>query len=1385
MLKKDPAFLKDGYLKKIVKKPSPHSLNGGSMAFFPYRKSFLCYWLCPFVGFIYILKSVMPMETFSSPPVQFSPFMPSIRMPQREDGVAPLPSPSLDWESALQAGLFNRGRTVSMKGAAPGSVGWGRSIGMEKLRGLFNAEELSQTSSMETVNQNKNLHFFPESYSFSSSFSSANFSNTDNLQIRKDFCSPSETGQILRGSTISSKEPVGLKSTRNGQVLLTETLNRTGFYLESLENYLKQKNITSQDRPNKKLHSQSKNFKWFWFEIPIPKPRLQSGSTVQAWTGKPTRAFEKNNPGTKCLLNMKINLSLNLNNETSEQKDTPAPAYKSNQRLDLLGKSNGLRVPVPAGHPAREPSLIGESTAYSEAMRGFSSAGQAVRVGTSPKKGLLEQGVLIKERFGRELPANFPMFSKRGGIENPIVSYKKASFLLDHFYKKQLSLQPRQNGLRRYFQIEQSPLQGYRASQPSPKHRGSGPEVPVGSYRIVNDQKVSFLKQNSFDTQLSKKYLYQLLFEKLNKSLTNNVLIKNEDNKQSDVYNQIYNFITKSEYANFNYNTSQNGNSSLLWIPYDFIYNYKTLPFFRESNKITAETTAPKVTPAAASQSNQGWTGNPLTLLSPTKVGLRRGATPNGVASPYGKGPLFIPPEGALQSNKVGLHRGATPNGGGLRDKLPSGQMAFGYHGRQVAVMKLSHPLLFSLNEKKVSSSFLEYQSQKNSLNRKQENILLPLFYKKEQSPLVKSVPTGPGRLLSPALVRLSRGATPDAAAGVSREFICSNAYSSYSKVINLYMPKIKNMMLLSHIYNKKQNLSNINSSHNVVLTSSNIYVKKNHKMTHIPKIEKLCRSFLSIKSPLENRLKGPTKVGLSRGVPRGCLGLLKSQIINKWKNEQTTVLLPLSSPPDQRLGGGKWGSSLGPLKPHFNPLSLKYSPRLIVQNRLVLSVRSLNYAARRNRPVPVLPTAEAVGRTGIKGPGWYPLSRRDWPQRENVVAPLPSPSLDWEAPALQTGFDKNDMNLSAKTPKSNQKQHRKKKITKQTNERKKRTRLTARPLWIRYRIFNSLYTKRYIRKTQWNIAKNEKVMPIQKSNLFRLQNRVFALSQSKVRLGGGATPAAGSLMGQPSGAGGVVNTKFFSTNSNQQFYKISRNVLGDLKRLFWKSDWLRLHFNPYVKKVDTSLKKMKQNAQNWDFVTNLQLLLSYLGGFDSLPPDGTGALAVQAGASQSNLGLGRGSTTYSRCGLRGVARPYGKGAICPLREGLCSPTEVGLHRGATPFGVAFGQTKHRLERGRRSNQIREMWQTALYLAEYNRISYERLQNYVSQIRDNCTPLGHIKTRSPHIVYSSMQRLTRQREADLQKSADFWVKLGKIVLNYTEGNYQTSLLTNNFNGFFW
>nr|UZA61404.1 cell division protein FTSH [Chlorogonium euchlorum] len=668
------------------------------------------------------------------------------------------------------------------------------------------------------------------------------------------------------------------------------------------------------------------------------------------------------------------------------------------------------------------------------------------------------------------------------------------------------------------------------------------------------------------------------------------------------------------------------------------------------------------------------------------------------------------------------------------------------------------------------------------------------------------------------------------------------NEYSQYSKFVNLYRDKLKNFMLfynLSHssflkltpwekaklfqnetLENSKPKTSSLTKGELVkghtsdrvfVDGSTNLhfsYEKKGHKRKEGQINEKLLRAFLNT--------KGSSLLGDSKNIKREKhtynIFQKTQNLYSKFKtfNFLTTAKLPLISTSVRRniqnfavslrsdrgldakapyLLTPSSSISLGNLRPFpfltqgfaskkpkevfgkgypgpsaeqqtFGTHTLAYgehgslgainfsknyfpkiSPLLLIKNRSFILDKNLTI---KNMSILGKPSIEKTTMQAASSPGTSILGK-EFGIGDGVSSSLTTTVVESEGSKVDPSFSFR---------KHEQKKRRIKKLKKETRVRKKRKRFYPRPLWIRYR----LYT---------NFLKKRTNLPFGKLSFLPTPERAFssrALNYNSEQ--GAKQPQLSFFTTRPNkkmaghslvyaGGEGTYNFKtFLSLNANKGFYTISRAVLGDLKRVLWKSYWLRSNLNPYLIKVKTMLSQMKKSTQTWDFYKTLRTFILYVGGFKDF--DGQKYKYMYLPMPS----LSKGWNSYGD-------NPFNLSGTSNLRGDNSKPQYLNFE--------ALSYNK---------------WQNALYLAEYDRITYGRLQQYIAQIRENVTSLGQNKLRLYHIGHSNTQTLSpfgRKKKKDFfqkdkQNSQDLWVKIGKTIMATTEGYSQVSALNNGITG---
>jgi len=211
---------------------------------------------------------------------------------------------------------------------------------------------------------------------------------------------------------------------------------------------------------------------------------------------------------------------------------------------------------------------------------------------------------------------------------------------------------------------------------------------------------------------------------------------------------------------------------------------------------------------------------------------------------------------------------------------------------------------------------------------------------------------------------------------------------------------------------------------------------------------------------------------------------------------------------------------------------------------------------------------------------------------------------------------------------KSIQKKRRITKLKKETRRRKKRMRFYPRPLWLRYRCYSQFLKDRRHSKSLFpfnNFIQDEAKKSLER-NLF--ESHHFSMRS------------------------------VFPYHAGNVSVDISSSVMGELKTAFWKSYWLRSNLKPYLNRIKTSLKDMKESS----------------------PQPSQASSFFQVGNNQTGKAESSRSTVFSK------------------------------------------------------KKMNSYYKTAHYLAEYNQISEQRIRQFVSQIRENLTLNGNDKVRPSRII---------------------------------------------------
>jgi len=412
------------------------------------------------------------------------------------------------------------------------------------------------------------------------------------------------------------------------------------------------------------------------------------------------------------------------------------------------------------------------------------------------------------------------------------------------------------------------------------------------------------------------------------------------------------------------------------------------------------------------------------------------------------------------------------------------------------------------------------------------------------------------------------------------------------------------------------------------------------------------------------------------------------------------------------------------------------------------------------------------------------------------------SNSLDKTANSQETNLEKQRKLI--------QKKRRRKKLKKETRRRKKRKRFYPRPVWLRYRLFLKLLNKR---KNTDSFSNPIVYSPVLSLNNTQTKPTNFFFKNSAV-----PSPSPSPSIGKKRiDIREEKRKKEISMHTTKkENFTISRPILGDFKRLLWKSYWLRSNLNPYLKRVKTFLTQMKENTQKWELFKNFKVLLNYMGGFSSFTNNFATASRLPERSGSAKLELAS----------------FGSSKSFPQ---FCSQKANSTSVPCTPNSVLFPFIyKGKGGEGKGGNEYYNsngfnQWENTLYFAEYNRITYHRIQEFISQIRENFATLGFfsllqnpspsqgkkvmeslspsqdnsieekdsslhkaikekkenvnsllslreentkvstntkkfLKVRSSHISHSKIQDNKREDILSKRKTTDFWVKLGKAIM---------------------
>ena len=346
---------------------------------------------------------------------------------------------------------------------------------------------------------------------------------------------------------------------------------------------------------------------------------------------------------------------------------------------------------------------------------------------------------------------------------------------------------------------------------------------------------------------------------------------------------------------------------------------------------------------------------------------------------------------------------------------------------------------------------------------------------------------------------------------------------------------------------------------------------------------------------------------------------------------------------------------------------------------------------------------------------------------------------------------------------KYSQKKHRRKKQRKETRRRKKRKRFYPRPIWSRNKTYQNILLKlslSEVKKPNIKVHSQKllkKVSNFTKNDSFNFQNL-------------------------------VENLPLYST---KDFYQIKRSVLGELKRAFWKSYWLRSNLNPYLNQIKSNLKEIEKASTKETLYLHLRSLIMSVSGLNKSNFRGNGinmGSMVQAHNNYTrNFNPPKSSRfsdlTYSSpfAGLLGENKedsqvdsgfPNLYTNLYFLNKQSGSLGNINLSSHLIPqWGISMAGAKplplNEVTGSTKTISTQNKWQLITQIAEHNRIMYERIQNLILNIRENLTLSGQVKARaykrSGRLKFKSLATLKQVNPNNPQTNPDFWSKLGKTT----------------------
>ncbi len=452
-------------------------------------------------------------------------------------------------------------------------------------------------------------------------------------------------------------------------------------------------------------------------------------------------------------------------------------------------------------------------------------------------------------------------------------------------------------------------------------------------------------------------------------------------------------------------------------------------------------------------------------------------------------------------------------------------------------------------------------------------------------------------------------------------------------------------------------------------------------------------------------------------------------------------------------------------------------SPSLLFKNRLVIKKTNTKKLTRKQKSFAKTPFI-VVAKPNFQNSIFF-----------NQESNEPVLNLNSQTKHLSLDLPGSNKYLSMlEKKKYNKKKRRKKKQRKETRRRKKRKRFYPRPLWLRFKFYNKfLKVRRTIILNDLRNSKNTflinsklkfKMLPksnastegshsrnlsFEKAYKFDLASnhlknvllrekicRNYSQNWEKTKDSQNqlSKETIQRLYGIPTGLI-CFDSTYLPFFTDKDFYYISRTVLGDLKRLFWKSNWLRANLNPYLMRVKSYLNDIKKVNNSWNLYLNIKKLNDEIFSLNHSFREVPITHSIVGGATLNPF-YGNDHSTFLN-GLKNIN--YQNNVLKNDNFFLNSGISSTIPRNSLTFNDSIN-IKNYLQSSYFSSDSMK-WQVIINMAEYRRILYERIQQIILNIRENLNLSGQVKARS--------YKLGRKRLQAPKPVKDFWIKFGKTL----------------------